>query len=426
MKNRVDNPCSGRWMLLVYTSLALFIACEKKIDKTFPDEEIVSKAQRPVSLIKVHVSNLHELYGAISDPANEGKQIVLAPGTYLLSPDYPNAGRIEFQHDMELLGQPGHPELVIIDGSLLPASSFSLPTLLTFPGVRRTGVVRMGNGSNTLEWITVKGHATTNAYSVIETDLNTTSVTKIRVAHCIITGGQIGINIRNRDTDANGRTIEAEISNNELTNNLAGFGQGIGFFNARDVTGGIIRAKLSGNYVHGNRIGLRAWNVVSNHCSIHVRSNADRFEENGAGIALLGAFNEYPNFTADDNYTSFEAHGTIIRNNLGNPAPPSGTAQVFPGGMMTIGAMVSVNSFPGTTSRNRLDINLWGCRFDGNLTPYDIIAFGARSTYPSAIPSGSNNVVNITLHGLSANATVSVTPSFPIEQAVTNVVTVIR
>jgi hypothetical protein len=426
MKNRFVSPYSKRSMLLACTSLIAFIACEKKIEGTFSSEKIVSKVQKAVRVKNVQVSSLQQFYDAVNDPGNAGSRIVLAPGTYVLSPDYPNAGRVELQHNMELSGQPGHPELVIIDGSLLPGSSFLLPTLLTFPGMRRTGVVRMGNGSNAIEWLTLKGHATTNAYSVIETDLNTTAVTRIRVAHCIITGGQIGINIRNRDTDADGRTIEADILDNEIANNLAGFGQGIGFFNARDVSRGIIRAKLNGNYVHGNRIGLRAWNVVSNHCRIEVQSNADRFEENGAGIALLGGFNEYPDFTANDNYTSFEAHGAIIRNNLGNPAPPSGTAQVFPGAMMTIGAMVSINSFPGTTSRNRLDVHLWGCRIDGNLAPYDIRAFGARSTYPSAMPSGTDNVVNIYLHGISQSAAISTTPSFPIEPAGTNIVNVLR
>jgi len=403
----------------------LFSACKKEVAKTEVQQEILSVANNNVNKKKkIDVSDVVQLYAAVNDPDNEGSEIVLAPGTYVLNSNHPNAGRIEFLHDMTIQGQAGHPELVIIDGSALPASSFSLPTLPTFPGNRRTGVIRMGNGSNTIEWLTVIGHPTSNAYSIIETDLNMTAITNIQVAHCIVTGGQIGINIRNRDTDANGRTIVAEIFNNELTNNLAGFGQGIGFFNARDATGGIIRANLRENYIHGNRIGLRAWNVVSNQCSIEVKSNADRFEDNGAGLALLGAYNEYPNFTANDNYVNFEAYGSTILNNSGIPAPPSGTAQVFPGGMMAIGAMVSVNSFPGTTSNNKLDIKFWGCRFDGNLAPNDINAFGARSTYSSANPAGTNNVVNIYLNGISTNATVNVIPSFPTEPAGTNVVNV--
>jgi|SRR5215203_2274074 len=405
----------------------LFSACKKEVKKEEMQVEIFSAANGINSKSgKVDVSNVEQLYTAVNDPENAGHEIVLAPGTYILNPGYPNSGRIELLHDMSLRGQPGKAEQVIIDGSALPGSSFLLPPHPTFPGVKRTGVIRMGNGTNALEWLTVKGHATTNAYSVIETDLNTTSITNIRVAHCIVTGGQIGLNIRNREAEASGRIIEAEIANNEFTGNVTGFGQGIGFFNARDMTNGIIRARLKGNYVHGNRIGLRAWNVVSNHCSIEIESNADRFEDNGAGLALLGAFNEYPNFTANDNYVSFGAYGSTILNNLGIPAPPSGTAQVFPGGMMAIGAMVSVNSFPATTSNNKLTIKFWGCQFDGNLAPYDINALGARSTYPSLNPAGTNNVVNIWLNGISVNATASLTPSFPIEAAGTNTVNVYR
>jgi len=93
---------------------------------------------------------------------------------------------------------------------------------------------------------------------------------------------------------------------------------------------------------------------------------------------------------------------------------------------MVIGGQISVNSLPGTSSNNKLDISLWGCQFDNNLAPYDINAFGARSTYPSINPAGTNNVVNIWLNGISANATANLTPSFPIEAAGTNTVNVYR
>ena len=418
---------------LLYKSSILFVtgfsflACKKETPQKKIEQELLTAASHGTEKTrKIYVSEIDQLYAAVNDADNAGCRIILATGIYILNAAFPNGGRIELQKDMELQGQPGNPEHVIIDGSSLPASSFLLPPPPNFPGLLRTGVIRMGNGNNALEWLTIKGHPTSNAYSVIETDLITTSTTHIRVAHCVITGGQIGINLRNREPLSNGRIIEADILNNELTGNLAGFGQGIGIFNARNVTGGIIRANLTGNYIHGNRIGLRAWNVVSNNCRIEVQSNADRFEENGAGIALLGAFNEYPNFTANDNYVSFEAHGSTILNNLGVPAPPSGTAQVFPGGMMAIGAMVSVNSFPGTTSNNRLDIKFWGCQFEGNLAPYDINALGARSTYPSATPAGTNNIVNIHLNGISANATSNAITSFPTEPAGTNIVNINR
>ena len=48
-----------------------------------------------------------ELYAAVNDPGNEGSQVVIAPGTYVLSGNYPNGGRLELQAGMGLQGQPG-------------------------------------------------------------------------------------------------------------------------------------------------------------------------------------------------------------------------------------------------------------------------------------------------------------------------------
>jgi hypothetical protein len=416
-------------LTLVLIISFLFSSCKKETVSINDEQQVSSVANASLNgkvQIRINVSNVTGLYIAVNDSANAGSRLVLAPGTYTLDPNHPNAGRLELLQDMSLEGQPGHPELVIIDGSALPATSFLLPPRPSFPGIGRTGVIRIGNGSNALEWLTVIGQPTTNAYSVIESDLITTPVTHVRVAHCIITGGQIGINIRNRDPESNGRIIEAEILYDELKDNLAGFGQGIGIFNARDVTGAVIRATLRGNYVHGNRMGIRAFNVVANQCIIDIQSTDDQFEENGLGLALLGAFNEYPTYTAHNNLVSFEAHGTTIRNNMGAPSPPSGSVQLIPGGIYASGGQVSANSLPGTSSGNKLEINLWGCSFDGNLGPYDINAFGARSTYPSANPAGINNKVNIHLNGISVNATVNAVQSFPTEPAGTNIVSVFR
>jgi len=408
--------------------ILLLSSCQKEISKS-NSQEVSASANNgniPEQMRKIFVSNVDQLYAAINDAENVDTKIVMSPGTYLLSATYPKGGKLELQYNMSLQGQPGKPEEVIIDASALPAGSFSIPPRPAFPGAGRTGVIRLGNGSNSIEWLTAKGSSLSAAVSVIETDLITTPVTYIRVAHCIVSGGQIGIDIRNRDPEANGRIINAELVDNELTDNLVGFGQGIGIQNSRDVTGAVINATLRNNHVHGNRMGIRAYNVVANQSVIKIESTDDRFEENGLGLALLGAFNEYPNFTAHDNSLSFEAHGTSIINNLGQPSPPTGTAQVIAGGMMVIGGQISVNSLPGTSSNNKLDINLWGCQFENNLAPYDINAFGSRSTYPSIDPAGTNNVVNIWLNGISANATANLTPSFPIEAAGTNTVNVYR
>ncbi len=118
-------------MLFLASILFLFSACQKLID-FLPDKE----KDPPVK--KVHVSTVNELYAAVNDASNAGKQIVLAPGTYTLAADQPNGGRLELQHDMKLQGQAGHPERVVIDASALPASSVFLP-LTSFPAGLRTG-----------------------------------------------------------------------------------------------------------------------------------------------------------------------------------------------------------------------------------------------------------------------------------------------
>ena len=406
----------------------LVASCQKEGLQEISQPGLEALADRPMGHEpgrKVYVSNSDQLYAAVNDPDNVGSGVVLRAGTYVLGPNFPNAGRLELQKDMSLQGQPGQPDSVIIDASALPGSSFLLSST-SFPGGLRTGVIRMGSGDNTVEWLTVKAPPSANALSVIETDLITTPQTHIRVANCIISGGQIGIDVRNRDQESNGRAIEAEIVNNELFGNTFGFGQGIGIQNSRNVNGAMINAVLRNNYVHNNRMGIRVYNVVANQSSINVLSNDDRFEANGLGLAIISAFNEYAIFTANNNSLTFEAHGTSIKNNMGTPAPPSGTAQPLPGGVLLTGGQVTVNSLPGTVNNNILDVSFYGCTFEGNLWPHDINAFGARSTYPSADPAGKNNVVNLKLMGISADATVTTTSSFPAEQGGTDLVNVFR
>src|SRR4029079_2397431 len=109
---------------------------------------------------RIYVSDINQLYAAVNDLANTGSKIVLASGTYILDPNHPNAGRIELLENMELQGQPGHAEQVIIDASVLPGSSFNPP--LNFP-TARTGAIRMGRGDNTVEWLNVRGNSSQSA-----------------------------------------------------------------------------------------------------------------------------------------------------------------------------------------------------------------------------------------------------------------------
>ena len=118
----------------------------------------------------------------------------------------------------------------------------------------------MGRGLNELEWMTFIGNSGAVPLSVIDTDLIWAGVSRVRIAHCIVKGGRVGINIRNVGTASNDRLIEAEILSNEVVDNLVQFGQGILVGNFRGATRAIVRAYLTGNHVHSNKVGLRAFN----------------------------------------------------------------------------------------------------------------------------------------------------------------------
>ena len=417
----LTKALSKKWTLLTLISIFIFSGCQKQIDQPQRQEEIntTNRNQNEMGSVKmIYVSNLNQLYDAINNPENIANLIVLSPGTYILNANYPNAGRLELLENMKLQGQPGHPDQVVIDASQLPATSFNPP--LNFPAAR-TGAIRMGRGSNAIEWLTVKGNSSAQALSVIDTDLIWAGVSHVRVAHSIVTGGRIGIDIRNVGLASAGRILEAEIVDNELLENLVQFGQGIEVQNANGASGAVIHAILNGNYVHGNKIGLRTFNNNANNTktdfgSITIQSKADRFEENGIGIYLSAGLNQGANTTANGNLLSFEAQGTSIRNNSGTLPPEMVPAcEIYAvGGLSTTG---------GIASYNKLEMNLSGCVISGN-NGSDIISYGALSF--AAAPAGVNNVVEIQLRGVSKNATVATTSSLPIELAGTNVVNIFR
>src|SRR5215470_12535991 len=149
----------------------LICACQKDIHIEQQASTIGSASSLAHSNAKerIHVATVRDLYAAINDPSNSDKQVSLSAGTYVLNASFPNGGRIELQRDMSLQGQPGDPGQVIIDASALPANSFLLP-VTSFPAGLRTGLIRIGNGTNAIEWLTVKAPPSANALSVIETD----------------------------------------------------------------------------------------------------------------------------------------------------------------------------------------------------------------------------------------------------------------
>jgi hypothetical protein len=370
---------------------------------------------------RIYVTNTGELYAAMNNPENTGNTLVLAAGTYSLSPAYPNGGRLELLRDMKLLGQPGRPEDVVIDVSGLPNPSYVLG-----PG-RRTGAIRMGNGINEIEWMTVQNTAgiTNSIRSLIQTDIALTPVAQVKVAHCILKGSSIGLNIINRDPVNNGRIVEAEIENNEILNNdVLQFGSGIQLQNSSGIADAVIRATFRGNYIHGNRAGVLAFNASSQQCLMEIKSYEDRVENNGMGFMFNGGFCESAANPDVNNTLTFEAFATKIKNNTGNPAPPF----LFPAcGVYAAGA----EAFPpfgpaGTGHHNKLDIKFNGCRIEDNAGSYQIIGFGGHSFHPSSTPVGTFNATRIYLQGLSNNATVSATPSFPAEPAGTNTIDVYR
>ena len=368
----------------------------------------------------ININTVTELYKAVNDINNAGKKIVLAAGSYQLNPNDPNvgpnAGRLELQEDMELEGQPGHPELVIIDESQLPIGSFDVPPFF------KTGGIRVGKGSNAIRWLSVIGKPDLNALSAIDTDLLSAKAI-INISNIIVSGSQLAIDIRNPGFAGAGREVIANISHCELLKNTVGGGQGISVQNANGATGSKIVANLQGNYIHHNSVGCRSWNFggrsTTNNASIKINSKADRIEDNGIGMILNAGTSNNAASKADGNFLSFDAHGSSIKNNDRIIIPFD--KNLPPGQIYAVGGYSS--QAPNNTSNNKLDINLWGTPVSGIPTP-DISAFGARTILGGI--AGINNVVTIHLHGVSKAATDVPVPSVQPEPAGTNIVNVLR
>jgi hypothetical protein len=360
------------------------------------------QAQVPRRLIEV--SDVGQLYAAVNDAGNGGSRIVLAPGDYVLDASYPNGGRLELQPDIDLQGEPGHPEMVVIDASGLPAGSFLIPPF-------RTGAIRMGRGSNTIEWLTVRGSA--NAAAAIETDLVFARAARVRIAHVIAEGSQRGVDIRNLGPASAGRMLEADLMNNTFVGNVIGEGQGLRIINTNGATGAVIRAFLHGNDAHDNLVGCQADNLNTSFASISIQSTADRFDSNGVGCALHAGGSLSAATRADGNLLTFEAIGGSIQDNVGVLPPISPPAGVYATGALTVTG--------DRASNNTLHVTLWGTQISRNQGP-DINVWGARSF--DATPAGTNNMVTIVLRGVSGKATVAATPSAPLEPTGTNSVTI--
>lgn len=413
---------------LVSFTLLSISSCQKEIKKTDTapkdvagPQSISSQAAQP----KIYVSTLAELYAAVNNADNAGSRIILAPGSYVLDASYPNGGRLELQTDMTLSGQSGQVDAVVIDESALPGSSFRLSPTVS------TGGIRVGKGSNTLEWLTIKGGAlAVNPFSVIETDLIGTE-THLTVSHVDIdcNGSRIGLMLRNRLGEHAGRVVNASLEFSEIRGATNTLGFGIAIQNR--ISGAQIKLDMKQNYLHGNKIGILAFNGALTtgieNCAIEITSHSDRFEGNGCGMDPSGATNGSATTFAHNNSFLLKMYGSTIRDN--NPAghpeliPTNGA---LPSGIYVAGGYNSLNSLAAlnTLSHNKADLQFWGCDISNNNAP-DFYAYGLFSV-TNAVLAGTNNVTDIRLYGISATATTTGYDSNPVDPSGTNVVNIYR
>ena len=407
------------FQLLLFCGVLLFIvSCQKSIDKPFlPNEERSSSnaSAHSENEKKIYVTTLDELYAAVNNPDNAGTQIIIAPGTYVLSASYPNGGRLQLQTNMSLRGQPGQTDAVLIDQSALPFASFRLsPTVSVAP-------IRMGRGTNSLEWLSVKGGSVAaNPLSVIEPDLLGIE-TNVTISHVYVdcNGSRTGILIRNRLQEHANRVINATLEHTEIANafaNPATPGAGLALQNR--ISGAQIKLNMKENYIHGCKIGVLNFNAglgnSIDNCSLDIVSHSDRIEDNGCGLDLSagsGGGLVYSN----NGIVTVKMYGSIIKNN--------GVPQLIPNNGALLSGIYAAGAYGAVASNNLLNIGLWGCDISNN-NASDIYAYGAFSA--TAFVAGTNNVFDLYLYGISANATIQSAASVPDEPAGTNVVNVYR
>ena len=369
----------------------------------------------------VNVADVEQLYSAVNNPLNEGAAVVLAPGIYPLSATdpasmaRPHGGRLELQKHMSLYGVAGDRAAVVIDAAALPASSFT-----TGVSFGRTGVVRIGNGTNAIEWLTILGNPA--AAAGIATELTGTPSTTIRVAHVVSGGSSRGIDVRNAGPTMIGRRIDAELVDNELIGptEVQGMSEGIRLANFVGAHQGVIDAILSGNRAHGFQLGCIVANNRSNNAAIRVRSSGDRFFANTLGCQIAGGLSQSTTGVANSNSTVFEAFGSQFVDNT----PEIGGIE--PGGISVVGGLSTI--LTNVVSDNTVSVSLTGSKVFGNEDVLGNVvnfeAFGAIHTALTGI-AGTNNHVTITLRGVSRTIDVIAADSVPVDPYGSNTVTVL-
>ena len=384
----------------------------------------------------IFVGTVADLYTAVNDPTHAGATVVLAAGTYTLSKDQPNGGRLDLQFDMSLVGIEGDPGAVTIDASALPPSSFNFT-------IGRTGIIRTGRGTNAIEWLTVRGNPA--AAAAISTDLIQKDLagiampTTIRVAHVVADGSARGVDIRNALGDTQGRRIVGQIEYSEFRWGV----EGIRFANFVGAHNGEISVTMRSNYSHQNRLGCILENNRSNAATIAVTSEGDVFDDNGLGCDIGGGLANAQTGSASFNTTRFNAHGSSFTNNTRTVFNTAAGGPLFTdkGGLVVSAADLLGPSTPPLTysaSDNAVIVRLWDCEIAGNhsvevvnnvtVEHFDFEAFGARSDLvpPSNDLAGTDNHVLIQLRGTTAAVDVVEHDSVPEDPNGTNTVTVVR
>lgn len=411
------RPSRNVLWICAMSTLVVAVACDQGGERvTAPQENRAPDSPQKLgaATVSLPVSTVEQLYAAVNDPANAGADILLSPGTYVLSTTNgagaarPNGGRLELQLNMSLYGTSGDRSAVVIDASALPASAFNV-------SFGRTAPVRMGRGSNSIEWLTIVGNSA--AAGGIATELTGTQTTDIRVAHVLAGGSSRGIDIRNVGAPMIGRRINAEVIDNEFVGPSAvvGMAEGIRLANFVGADQGVIVATLNGNRAHGFQIGLIIASNRSSNATIDVRSSGDRFFGNALGALVTGGLSQSTTGFANSNTTTFEAHGSQFVDNTTIPG-------IDPGGIRLIAGLSTVTA--NATSNNTLNVELWGSKTTGN-EPINFEAFGAWKAASPGI-AGTNNHTTITLHGVSKQIDGTVMSSFPADVGGTNSATVIR
>ena len=331
---------------------------------------------------QVSVATLEELYAAVNNSANANSQIVMAAGAYVLSAmdpggaARPNGGRLELQMGMSLIGVTGDRGAVVIDAVNLPADSYS-------GGVPNSGAIRLGNGNNSVEWLTIKNAVAGGAQIIVHR--NDPGTSHVRVAHIDSSGGHRGIDIRNVAGSQSGFRIEAEIVDNDLHGNRISTAQGMRLVHGQGASGNSIVANLTGNRFYDNSQGLLTQSIGGTTFGvISINSNGDRFYENGGGAFIGGGFG-----AASNNSTRFTAVNSVFENNN------HGSTGFFPGGLNVVAAP-NLNA-PSVGSDNSAHVVLRNCRFANNQVA-DLAAYGAASAPRDPAMSAANNHAIVRLY----------------------------